>query len=169
MWFALLVLSLIGAAVHLRVRPAASKAASSELFLVYLLAGYCGFAQVLRAIAILVKGAPLMAHVQFTPGDPAVMWLAFFSLGCGAIGVLSIWKRGAFLLAPVVVWAIFWTGTTFAHLRMDEWHGITNSWLGVVWTFATHGLIAVLLVVFYALSVRPPAIARSQTAIAAPN
>ena len=154
MWFALLVLSMIAAAIHVRVRPAGSRAASAEVFLVYLLAGYCGIAQVIRAFAILVNGAPLMAHVQFTPGDPAVMWLAFFSLGCGVIGALSIWKRGDFLLAPVVVWAIFWTGTTFAHLKMDEWHGIANSWVGVAWAFATHGLIAVLLVVCYSLSVK---------------
>lgn len=166
MWFALLVISLIAAAVHVRVRPAKSKAASAEVFLIYLLAGYCGFAQIVRAFAILVKGAPLMAHVQFTPGDPAVMWLAFFSLGCGVIGALSIWKRGDYLLAPVVAWAIFWTGTTFAHLRMDEWHGITNSWLGILWAFATHGLIAVLLVVFYTLSVRRTPVAAGQAAAA---
>lgn len=166
MWFALLVLSLVAAAIHIRVRPAGSKAASAELVLVYLLAGYCGFAQIIRAFAILVKGAPLMAHVQFTPGDPAVMWLAFFSLGCGVIGALSIWKRGNFLLAPVVVWTIFWTGTTFAHLRMDEWHGITNSWVGVAWAFATHGLIAVLLVVFYSFSTRRPPVASGQAAAA---
>ncbi len=164
MWFALLVLSLIAAAIHVRVRAPGSKAASAELVLVYLLAGYCGFAQIIRAFAIMVKGAPLMAHVQFTPGDPAVMWLAFFSLGCGAIGALSIWRRGNYLLAPVVVWAIFWTGTTFAHLRMDEWHGIANSWVGVAWAFATHGLIAVLLVVFYSLSTRRPPVASPQAA-----
>lgn len=159
MWFALLILSLIAAAIHVRVRQTGSRAASAEVFLVYLLAGYCGIAQIVRAFAILVKGTPLMAHVQFTPGDPAVMWLAFFSLGCGVIGALSIWKRGDFLLAPVVVWAIFWTGTTFAHLRMDEWHGISNSWVGVAWAIATHGLIAVLLVVFYSLSVKRPQVA----------
>lgn len=165
MWFALLVLSLIAGAIHLRIRPKGSKAASAELLLVYVLAGYCGLAQIIRAFAILIKGAPLMAHVKFTPGDPAVMWLAFFSLGCGVIGALSIWKRGDFLLAPVVVWAIFWTGTTFAHLRMDEWHGITNSWLGIAWAFATHGLIALLLVVLYSLSLRRrPAVPAGQTA-----
>ncbi len=162
MWFALLVSSLVAAAIHLRVRPAGSEAAPAGLVLVYLLAGYCGFAQIIRAFAILLKGAPLMAHVQFTAGDPAVMWLAFFSLGCGVIGALSIWKRGDFLLAPVVAWAIFWTGTTFAHLRIDEWHGITNSWVGIAWAFATHGLIAVLLVVFYSLSVRRGAAASAQ-------
>jgi hypothetical protein len=154
MWFALLIVSLIAAAIHVRVRRLSSRSATAEVFLVYLLAGYCGFAQIARAFAILAKGAPLMAHVQFTSGDPAVMWLAFFSLGCGALGALSIWKRGDYLLGPVVAWSIFWIGTTFAHLRMDEWHGISNSTLGVLWAFATHGLIALLLVVFYSLSVR---------------
>jgi hypothetical protein len=55
---------------------------------------------------------------------------------------------------------------TFAHLRMDQWHGITNSWLGILWAFATHGLIAVLLVVFYTLSVRRPPVAAGQAAAA---
>lgn len=164
MWFALLIISMIAAAIHVRLRPPGSRAGTAEVFLVYLLAGYCGFAQIVRAFAILAKGAPLMAHVQFTPGDPAVMWLAFFSLGCGVIGALSIWRRGDYLLAPVVTWAIFWTGTTFAHLRMDEWHGMSNSWLGVTWAFATHGLIAVLLVVFYTLSVRRPSVSPGQAA-----
>ena len=162
MWFALLVLSLVAASIHLRLRPAASKAASAELVLVYLLAGYCGIAQIIRSIVVLVTGAPLMAHIQFTPGDPAVIWLAFFGLGLGAIGALSIWRRGGFLLAPVVAWSIFWVGTTFAHIRMDAWHGVTNSWLGLGWAFATHGLIAVLLVVFYSLSVKQPTLSPSQ-------
>ena len=46
MWFALLVLSLVAAAIHVRVRPTGSRAGSSELVLVYLLAGYCGIAQI---------------------------------------------------------------------------------------------------------------------------
>ena len=166
MWFAFLLLSMLAAGVHSRVRPTGSKSKTAELFLVYLLAGYCGVAQIIRAVAILVKGAPLMAHVKFTPGDPAVMWLAFFSLGCGVIGVMSIWKRGEFLLAPVTAWSIFWGGVTFAHLRMDEWHGITNSWVGILWAFATHGLIAVLLVVFYLASVRKVQPATVQGAVA---
>jgi hypothetical protein len=29
------------------------------LFLIHLLAGYCGFAQILRSIAVLVRGQPL--------------------------------------------------------------------------------------------------------------
>lgn len=155
MWFALLVLSLVVAGVHLNSRPARPKAASAELFLVYLLAGYCGFAQILRSIAVLVGGQPLMGHVQFTPGDPAVMWLGFFGLGCGLIGVLSIWRRGSFLLAPVVVWAIFWTGTTLAHIRLDKWNDVVESWPSLLWTFATHGLIAVLLIFLYVQSTKP--------------
>lgn len=154
MWFALLILSLVAAGIHLNSRPARPKAASAELVLVYLLAGYCGFAQILRSIAVLVRGQPLMGHVQFTPGDPAVMWLGFFGLGCGLIGALSIWRRGSFLLAPVLVWAIFWTGTTLAHIRLDNWNDVVESWPTMLWTFATHGLIAVLLIVFYLLSVK---------------
>lgn len=158
MWFALLVISLVAASIHLNSRPARPRAASAELVLVYLLAGYCGFAQILRSIAVLVRGQPLMGHVQFTPGDPAVMWLGFFGLGCGLIGALSIWKRGSFLLAPVLVWAIFWTGTTLAHMRLDDWNNVVESWPEILWTFATHGLIAILLIGFYVLSIRPEAV-----------
>ena len=156
MWLALLALCFIAAAVHLRFGKPRSRAAAAELFLVYVLAVYCGIAQIVRSVIVLVTGAPVMPHVQFTPGDPAVLWLAFFGLGCGAIGVLSVWKRGEFLLAPVVAWSIFWVGTTFAHVEMDQWHGITSSWLMLAWTFATHGLIAVALVVLYTLSRRQP-------------
>ena len=155
MWLALLVLSLVAAGIHLNSMPARPKAASAELVLIYLLAGYCGFAQIIRSIAVLVRGQPLMGHVQFTPGDPAVMWLGFFGLGCGLIGAISIWRRGNFLLAPVIVWAVFWTGTTLAHIRLGDWNHVSETWPWMLWTFATHGLIAVLLVVFYSLSVRP--------------
>lgn len=96
MWLALLVLSLLAAGVHLNSMPVRPKVASAELVLIYLLAGYCGFAQIIRSIAVLVRGQPLMEHVQFTPGDPAVVWLGFFGLGCGLIGVISIWRRGTF-------------------------------------------------------------------------
>jgi hypothetical protein len=164
MWLALLILSLVAAGIHLNSRPARSKAASAELVLVYLLAGYCGFAQILRSIAVLVRGQPLMGHVQFTPGDPAVMWLGFFGLGCGLIGAMSIWRRGNFLLAPVIVWAVFWTGTTLAHIRLGDWNQVSETWAWMLWTFATHGLIAVLLVVFYWLSVRVPDPARASHA-----
>jgi hypothetical protein len=156
MWFALLVLSLVAAGIHLNSRPARPKAASAELVLIYLLAGYCGFAQIIRSIAVLVRGQPLMGHVQFTPGDPAVMWLGFFGLGCGVIAAISIWRRGNFLIAPVIVWSVFWTGTTFAHIRLGDWNQVSETWPWMLWTFATHGLIAVLLIIFYWLSIRLP-------------
>lgn len=173
MWFALLVVSLVAAGIHLNSRPARPKAASAELVLIYLLAGYCGFAQIIRSIAVLVRGQPLMGHVQFTPGDPAVMWLGFFGLGCGVIGAMSIWRRGNFLLAPVIVWAVFWTGTTFAHIRLGDWNQVTETWPWMLWTFATHGLIAVLLVAFYYLSTRQadssPAAHATKAGVLTPN
>ncbi|MGV8942366.1 MAG: DUF6790 family protein [Lysobacter sp.] len=159
MWLALLALCFVAAAIHLYFGHARSRAAAAELFLVYLLAGYCGAVQIIRSIVVLVTGAPVMSHVQVTPGDPGVLWLAFFGLGCGAIGFLTIWKRGDFLLAPVVAWSIFWVGTTFAHTRMDQWHGLSSSWFILAWTFATHGFIALALVSLYTLSRRQPSLA----------
>jgi hypothetical protein len=140
MWAILLVSLMVAAAIHSRF----STTRKSELFLVYLLAGYCGIAQIAFGLAMLLAPAEWqLAHMpRVQPDNPAMTWVAFLWIGMGTIGALTIWLRGIYIVAPLVGWSIFWSGATLAHSIHDG--PITV--LGFLHMFAVHGLIAILLV-----------------------
>jgi len=154
MWFLMLIAALIAGFIHSRWRGY-PRARCAETMLVWVLATYCGIAQLLLGSAMLIHQSPIVLPVEI---DPAVMlWVGLLIVGAGATGTLSIFRRGDFLLAPVVSWSIFWGGATFAHLNFDSVHGHAGGLHAALWIFATHGLVAVVLVTLYVLSRRRPA------------
>ena len=149
MFLIFLILCLLGATLHSLLGKSRSRERTAELFAVYMLAGYCGIAQILFAAALVFAPAEWqMAHLpEVQPGNPVMAWFACLILGLGTIATMTIRHRGAFLAAPLIAWAIFWTGATFAHSIHDhsDAHPLTaHSFLGV---FVTHGLVALILIV----------------------
>ena len=144
MWIGFLVALIVAATIHSRF----SRTSKAELYLVYLLAGYCGIAQVAFGLAMLFAPAEWqLAHMpRVQPYNPSMAWVAFLWLGMGAIGTMTIWLRGVFMVAPLVAWMIFWTGATVAHSVYDG-QLTPHSFIHI---FAGHGLVAVLLASFAA-------------------
>jgi hypothetical protein len=85
------------------------------------------------------------AALGFPAGNPFQAFAGVASLGMGIISLLALWYRGSFRVAPALCWAVFFTGATLIHLA-DRGHGHARTHADVLHIFATHQLIAILLV-----------------------
>ena len=111
-----LVVILGAAVVHALKTKARTSQRWRELFLVYLLVGYCGLFVFGISIFGLVDGEQLARTFGFSTGGPFLQFLCFTFLGMSTIAILSIRFRGQYLIAPTVCWSIFWLGATYVHL-----------------------------------------------------
>ncbi len=151
----LIVILLIAAVVHARMRYPATAGAMAEMLLVYVLVGYCGVQETVMGAAILLTGGRVLFHFGFQPGSqPTFVWDSFLLFGGGTISILAIWKRDSYLLAPVLMWSVFFAGATYAHIQLNRANGYPPTWVSTAGIFATHGLISVLLISFYLASRR---------------
>jgi hypothetical protein len=149
----LIVVLLIAALVHARTRYPATPGAMAEMLLVYTLVGYCGLQEIVMGAAILLTGGHVLLHFGFQPGSqPTFVWDSFLLFGGGIISILAIWKRDSYLLAPVLMWSVFFAGATYAHIHLNSVNGFPPTWESTAGIFATHGLISVLLISFYLAS-----------------
>lgn len=151
MFLALIAGLLIAGAIHARARRPAHSGYTPELMLVYALAGYCGIVQIGVACAMLVVPERVAAAVGVPPGNPIQIWTAFLLLGAGIIATLTIRFRGDFLIAPVVVWSVFFVGASYAHLHTDAINGHAASAARTAWIIATHGLVSAVLILLWIL------------------
>ena len=125
----------------------------AEMLLVYVLVGYCGVQQIAMGAAILLTGGRVLLHFGFQAGSqPTFVWDSFLLFGGGIISMLAIWKRDSYLLAPVLMWSVFFAGATYAHIHLNGANGLPPTWESTAGIFASHGLISVLLIIFYSAS-----------------
>ena len=148
----LIVVLLIAAVVHARIRYPAVPGAMAELLMIYVLVGYCGVQEIVMGAAILLTGGRVLVHFGFQPGQPTFVWDSFLLFGGGITSILAIWKRDSYLLAPVLLWSVFFAGATYAHIQLNRANGFPPTWQSTLGIFATHGLISVLLISFYLAS-----------------
>ncbi len=140
-----LVVILGAAALHAFKTKARTSQRWIELFLVYLLVGYCGLFVFGVSIFGLVDGEQLAKTFGFSTGGPFMQFLCFTFLGMSTIAILSIWLRGQYLIAPTVCWSIFWLGATYVHLaNAFAAKGYLTFHFSLI-VFFSHGIVAVLL------------------------
>lgn len=135
----LLVLLLLAATVHAVVMERRTPSRIAELGLLYLLVGYCGIPMLAVSIWVLVSPERAAAAFGFSAAGPLLGFFGWAYLGMSLLSLLAVRYRGSFLVAPVVCWAVYLGGATAVHLRGT--HGG-----GALEVFASHGLIALLLV-----------------------
>jgi hypothetical protein len=135
----LLALLLLAATVHAAVLPERTTRRVAEIGLLYLLVGYCGVPMLAVSLWVLISPDHAAAGFGFPAGGPLLAFFGWAYLGMSLLSLLALRFRDAFLVAPVVVWAVYLGGATAVHLR--ESHG------RVLEILASHGLIAALLVV----------------------
>lgn len=145
MFLALLLLLLLGAAVHFLRSPKRNAERAGTLLLVWVLVGYCGVPMLAIAVANLADPALAPGHLGFPAGNPFQLFLGWAYLGMAIVATLAALYRGSYLIGPALVWAVFFAGATAVHLadaagRSALTHG------NAAGVFMTHGLISVLLV-----------------------
>jgi len=117
LWIAILTLSLIGAGIHARLharRPGPRRGAS-ELFLVYILAGYYGVGMVLSALVHLSNPRGLAELKAWPASEPFQALYAFALLGLAVSAFLGVWWRGRYLLGPAIAGSVLLLGGAYVH------------------------------------------------------
>ena len=110
--FAALVL---GALVHLRATPSTprTKQRIVEVFLLYFLCGGWGVGSVLVMLAHILYPEEFAALMGAESGSGFQVVMGFAGVGLAILGILSIWLRGAFWVAPAVGWSVFLLGAAY--------------------------------------------------------
>lgn len=145
MFVLLLFALLVAAAVHVARAGDRSVGRAGEIFLLWLLVGYCGFATLLVAVATLLAPAHVADVLGYAPGGPLQEFLGVAFLGMSLVSILALRWRGTYLIGPAVLWAVFFAGATAVHLRSPGSLGALSH-ADVVHVLASHALVAVLLV-----------------------
>jgi hypothetical protein len=140
----LLAILLAGAAVHVARMPDRTVRRGAEVTLLYLLVGYCGIPMLAVSLWVLLSPEDAARGFGFAASGPVLAFFGWAYLGMSLLSILALRYRQTFLVAPVIVWAVYLGGATAVHL-----HESTGSAFAI---FASHGLIGVLLVVTLVLS-----------------
>ena len=94
--------------------PSASRVVRVSLF--YLLTIQWGIGGVFMSIPHIVVPDLIAGFIGWEPGSPFQVELGFASLGISLLGILCIWIRGWFWLAPVVANSVFLLGAAYVHI-----------------------------------------------------
>ena len=154
MFLILLVALLVAASLHAAVSGRRSRQAVAELFLLYVLVGYCGVAMFAVSAYSLLAEDRVAAWLGRPSGSPFQQFLGWALLGMATATVLSLRYRQTYLIAPVVVWSVFFLGATFVHLADLGHRGASHG--TALHIFLTHTSIPVLLLTLLALSGAAP-------------
>lgn len=148
---AVLVLVLIGAAIHVARLSTRTSRSAGETVLVWVLVGYCGIPMIGLMGFGLMHPHELAELTGFPQGSPFQSFTTWALLGMGVAATLGWRYRGAYLMGPALAWSIFFLGATTIHMEQFGAGGdLSHATLLLI--FATHGLISVILLVALWLS-----------------
>lgn len=114
-----LTITVLGAIVHLFLSQSTprKKERVVKIFLLYFLSVEWGFGAILTSVPHIVAPDYIAKYIGWQTGSPFQIELGFASLGLAILGVLSIWLRGLFWIAPVVGHSVFLLGAAYVHIR----------------------------------------------------
>jgi hypothetical protein len=149
----LFMASVLGALVHLYVTRSISwtKQRVVEVLLLYFLCVSWGVGIGVATVWGHIFHPDLIAaSVGWEPGNPFQVELGFACVGLALLGVLSIWLRGVFWVAPTVGWSVFFLGAAYVHLREMVARGhlsFEHIHPVLVWDLVTPPIVLSLLVI----------------------
>jgi len=117
--------TILGAAFHLfREREGGlTPLRVVEVSLLFLLSIQWGIAGVLTSLPHILTPDTIADFVGWAPGSPFQVELGFASLGTSLVGILCIWLRGWFWLAPILSRSVFLLGAAYVHIVDIQAHG----------------------------------------------
>jgi len=114
-----ITITVVGAIVHLYIFRSVprTKERIVKVFLLYFLCVQWGFGSILTSIPHIVVPDRIAEYIGWQAGSPFQVELGFASLGLAILGILSIWLRDWFWVAPVVGNSVFLFGAAYVHIR----------------------------------------------------
>jgi hypothetical protein len=111
--------SILGALLHLWSTRSAgfSSRRIVAVSLLYLICIQWGFGAAFMSLGHIVAPDQVAGFIGWEPGSPFQVELGFASLGTSLLGILSIWFRGSFWLAPIVARSVFLLGAAYVHIE----------------------------------------------------
>jgi hypothetical protein len=94
-----------------------------RISLLYLLCVQWGFGAAFTSIPHILFPDQIAEYIGWQSGSPFQLELGFASLGTSLLGILSIWLRGWFWLAPVLSRSVFLLGAAYVHIADILTHG----------------------------------------------
>ena len=118
-WHIVFAASVVGALIHLWSTRTAGLSSRRivRVSLLYVLCIQWGFGAALMSIPHIVIPDQIAGMIGWEPGSPFQVELGFASLGTSLLGILSIWLRGWFWLAPIVSRSVFLLGAAYVHIE----------------------------------------------------
>ncbi|GAB4137577.1 DUF6790 family protein [Thermopirellula anaerolimosa] len=113
------LVTVVGAGAHLYIFQSVprTKERIVEVFLLYFLCVEWGFGAVVTSIPHILIPDRIANYIGWQTGSPFQIELGFASLGIAILGILSIWLRGWFWVAPAISHSVFLFGAAFVHIR----------------------------------------------------
>ena len=132
----------VAALVHLRVTPSRPRTTKRvvEVLLLYVLGLAWGVGEALLALGHIVTPEAIAATRGWAPGNPFQVMLGCAGLGLAVLGILSVWLRGSFWVAPAVGGSVFHFGGAYVLIRDG------SLIVGLVWEIAVPLIVLGLLV-----------------------
>lgn len=144
--FQILLLVLIAAAaLHFWRSRERTVERAGRLLLRWVLVGYCGIPMIGVALLVLVHPSEAAEVLGFAAGNPFELFLGWAYLGMAVVATLSLRYRDRYLVAPALLWAIFFAGATGVHVGDYRAAGVLTHG-SLLQLFVAHGLVSVLLV-----------------------
>jgi hypothetical protein len=118
-YIVIFTVTVIGAIAHLYIFQSIprTKERVVSVFLLYFLSVQWGFGAVLTSVPHIVVPDRIAEYIGWQPDSPFQVELGFASLGLAIVGVLSIWLRGWFWVAPAIGRSVFLLGAAYVHIR----------------------------------------------------
>ena len=112
------VASLVTAALHLALTRQRGTGAARvvKVVLLHQLCVQWGFGAAFTSIPHIVTPDEIARYIEWEPGSPFQLELGFASLGTSILGILCIWFRGWFWLAPIVSRSVLSLGAAYVHI-----------------------------------------------------
>jgi hypothetical protein len=146
----------LGALVHLwatRFTPR-TKQRIVEVFLLYFLCVGWGVGSVMWSLGYILYPGEFAALVGLESGGGFQVVLGFAGLGLALLGVLSIWLRGVFWVAPAVGWSMLLWGAAYVNIGDIVARGnlsLGSAWLVFALQIAVPLIVLSLLVAYIRL------------------
>jgi hypothetical protein len=150
------VVLVVGAFVHLWATRSTPRTRQRivEVFLLYFLCVGWGLGSVLWMLGHILYPEGFAALLGGASGGGFQVVMGFAGLGLALLGMLSIWLRGAFWVAPAVGWSVFLFGAayvTLAGLAAQGNFSLGNAWPVVVFDIVIPLIVLSLLVAYIQL------------------